>query len=93
MVFTHLPKIGFPCLTLQIRRLIMYLEYLIFRITFGRYEDHKVNHNSFSRRKRAERKSWKGNDDEMFYAALRRVGTDFDMMAKILPGYTRYSLK
>ena len=52
-----------------------------------------MNHNSFSRRKRAERKSWKGNDDEMFYAALRRVGTDFDMMAKILPGYTRYSLK
>lgn len=62
-------------------------------ITFGRYEDHKVNHNSFSRRKRAERKSWKGNDDEMFYAALRRVGTDFDMMAKILPGYTRDQLK
>ena len=62
-------------------------------VTFGKYEDHNVNINSFSRRKPRKNTTWTPLENERFYLALRKVGTDFDLMHKIMPEYTRDQLK
>lgn len=62
-------------------------------ITYGKYEDHKVSINSYSRRKQRKTVQWSEKENNRFYLALRKVGTDFDLMAKIMPEYTRDQLK
>ena len=62
-------------------------------VTFGKYEDHKVNSYSFSRRKPRKTTLWSPAETDRFYLALRKVGTDFDLMNKIMPEYTRDQLK
>eukprot|EP00116_Pleurobrachia_bachei_P003756 sb/3464018/ len=62
-------------------------------LTFGRYEDHHVSINSFSRRKRIQRCKWTEGDTKRFYLALRKVGTDFELMHNVLPEFTRDQLK
>ena len=62
-------------------------------ISYGKYEDHKVSINSYSRRKQRKSVTWTEGENNRFYLALRKVGTDFDLMAKIMPEYTRDQLK
>jgi hypothetical protein len=62
-------------------------------ISYGKYEDHKVTINSYSRRKQRKTVQWTEQENNRFYLALRKVGTDFDLMEKIMPEYTRDQLK
>ncbi|XP_063685325.1 transcription factor TFIIIB component B'' homolog [Bolinopsis microptera] len=62
-------------------------------ISYGKYEDHKVSINSYSRRKQRKSVQWTEKENSRFYLALRKVGTDFDLMEKIMPEYTRDQLK
>ena len=62
-------------------------------ISYGKYEDHKVSINSYSRRKQRKSVQWTERENNRFYLALRKVGTDFDLMEKIMPEYTRDQLK
>ncbi|KAJ2859086.1 hypothetical protein GGI22_003099 [Coemansia erecta] len=43
--------------------------------------------------KRASRKRWTNEETEEFYVALRRYGSDFEMMAAAMPGRNRYDIR
>lgn len=62
-------------------------------VTYGKYEDHKVSMMSYSRRKQRKTVKWAERETDRFYLALRKVGTDFDLMAKLMPEYSRDDLK
>ncbi|KAJ1787258.1 hypothetical protein LPJ59_005766, partial [Coemansia sp. RSA 2399] len=43
--------------------------------------------------RRASRKRWTNEETEEFYVALRRYGSDFEMMSAAMPGRNRYDVR
>ncbi|KAJ2091848.1 hypothetical protein IW138_001537 [Coemansia sp. RSA 986] len=43
--------------------------------------------------KRASRKRWTADETEEFYVALRRYGSDFEMISVAMPGRNRYDIR
>ncbi|KAI8323799.1 hypothetical protein GQ54DRAFT_257578 [Martensiomyces pterosporus] len=44
-------------------------------------------------KKRGSRKRWSKEETELFYQALRKYGTDFEMISGAMPGRSRYDIR
>ncbi|KAJ2455607.1 hypothetical protein EV183_000706 [Coemansia sp. RSA 2336] len=44
-------------------------------------------------KQRTSRKRWSAEEVEEFYAALRKYGSDFEMVASVMPGRNRYDIR
>ncbi|KAI9506321.1 hypothetical protein BX070DRAFT_187545 [Coemansia spiralis] len=43
--------------------------------------------------KRASRKRWTREETDAFYVALRKYGSDFEMVSAVMPGRNRYDIR